>query len=694
MSEEVFVFQAEINQLLSLIINAFYSNKDVFLRELVSNASDALDKIRHKSLVEGTSVLGDFTDLAIRIEANKNDNTLTIRDFGIGMTREELIKNLGTIAHSGTKAFMEALGDGLTDLSLIGQFGMGFYSAYLVADKVTVISKSNDSDEQYAWESTASGSFTVRKDDSEPLGRGTKMILHLKEDCKEYLEETKITEIINKHSQFINFPIELLVERDVEKEVEDETKTDVVIEDGQVTENTADTKKQTITIKEHEWKQLNKQKPLWTRPVDDVTKEEYASFYKGVFNDWDEHLAVKHFAAEGQLVFKSLLFVPKRVPFDLFQTDKKPDNMKLYVRRVFITDDAEQLCPTYLNFVKGIVDTDDLPLNVSREMLQNNSIVRTIKKTIVKKCIELFNELAEDKEQYKQFYQNYNKNLKMGIHDDHANRDKLIELLRFYSSKSGDDMTSLKDYVTRMPESQKGIYYITGESQKAVKDSPFLERLRKKGYEVLYLVDPIDEYMIQHIREYEGKSLVCCTKDGLKLDDNEESALKEKQEAFDKVCAFMKETLGDKVESVKVSLRVVDSPCVLVTSEYGWTANMERIIKAQALRNNEHFNYMVGRKILEINPDHKIMQELKRQIESDTETDKTSVTRMVHLIYNTSMLNSGFSLDEPSQYACTIFRLMESGMSLEDDQESESVDANTQDSENVGEVQTTMEEVD
>jgi len=719
---ETFAFQAEISQLMSLIINTFYSNKDIFLRELVSNSSDALDKLRYQSLTDN-SVLDSESNLHIQLVPDKENKILHIIDTGLGMTKSDLVNNLGTIAKSGTKGFMEALSAG-SDVSMIGQFGVGFYSAFLVAERVQVTSKHND-DECYTWESNAGGSFTISPSEM-PLTRGTCISLHMKEDQLDYLEENRLKDIVTKHSQFINYPIQLqcLKEREVEDtDAQDETESqeggtqedtqeqtesqeggsqedtqeqtesqEGVVEEVEeqvegvveevdeskydgVVEKKKKMKKETYT----EFDELNKTKPLWVRDPKEIKEEEYGEFYKSVSNDWEDHLAVKHFSVEGNLEFKALLFVPKRAPMDLFSspTEKKKSNVKLYVRRVFITDESQDLVPNYLSFIKGVVDSQDLPLNISREMLQQSRMLKVIRKNLVKKCLEMFSELANDEEKYKIFYEQFSKNIKLGIHEDSANKNKLANLLRYKSSNS-DDTTSLEDYVTRMKDNQKDIYFITGESLENVSNSTYVEGVTKRGLEVLYMTEPIDEYCVQSLKEYDGKNLVSITKEGLELpeDESEKETFEQVKKDHEELCLKIKEMLKGRVENVVVSNRMVNDPFSVVTSQHGWSANMERIMKAQALGDKNSMSYMMSKKILEINHTNKIIQSMRTRISNEDE--QKSLESLVTLLYDTALLNAGFTLEAPKEFSRRMHQMVMMGLGLElDEQVDEQVDENS-----------------
>lgn len=684
-SSETFAFQAEINQLLSLIINAFYSNKEIFLRELISNASDAVDKIRHLGL-QNKEALETCEKLEIKITPDKKNKVLIIEDTGIGMTKQDLIANLGTIAHSGTRGFMESLKDGSADLSLIGQFGVGFYSAYLVADQVRVVTK-NNSDKQWVWESNAGGMFTIAAGSEDNLPRGTRIYLHLKDDQCEYLEEQRIKDVVKKHNNYINYPIFLQTEKEVEvEEMENEKDAD----DGEV-EEPSNAKAMCRKIASE---RINADKPLWMRAPTEITDDEYIAFYKTLSSEWMDPIAWKHFSAEGQLEFKVLLYIPELAPMERIDNRRVPNNMKLYVKRVFIMDECEDLMPEYFGFIKGIVDSNDLPLNVSREMLQQNKIIKQIKKTIVKRVIELLYDLEQNKpEKYKTLYAKYSKNIKHGVYDDRVNRDKLIGLLKYHSSASGSDMISLQQYVDRMKDGQKNIYYMTGESVDSMQQSPFIEALTKKGIEVLFMSEAIDEYMMLSVRDFKDFNFVCCTKDVnlVEASDEEKEEFEKLKAENTKLCEHISNVLGThNVSGVQISNRLVDTPCVVVTSEASWTANMERIMKAQALQSNNDivYNAMKPRKILEINPNHKFFKVICKHFD---DTTKNNITRdLIWMLYESALLQSGFNVTNPNNFVKRMHRIVAVGLDIDEESDIDEVVSYDNDVE----PQTPLEEVD
>jgi len=674
-------FSADVTQMLKLVINSIYSNHEIFLRELISNASDALSKLRYQSLTD-PSILAADPELKIRIHVDKANKTLTVSDTGIGMTKAELVDNLGTIARSGTKSFQEAIQNSSSggsntikgDLSWIGQFGLGFYSGYLVADRVDCHSKhAADTRLQHVWSSDAGTSFSVDIDSTTTAGpnlyrdipRGTDIVLHLKVDKEaEFLNVETLKQLVKKYSAYIAYPIELLFETSKEEPIapEAESDTDIVADEPAA-------KPKTRTVQTSEWRVVNDVQPLWVRTPADVTHDEYARFYKTLANDWEEHVAVAHFHAEGAIEFRSMLFVPNRPPHDLFERKKERSNVKLHVRRVFITDQSNDLLPDYLGFVRGIVDAEDLPLNVSREMLQQSKIMRAIQKQLVKKAIGMLEEIAQDAAKYRTFYSAFSKSVSWGVHEDVANRERLSELLRYHSSytEAGDgskDQTSLKDYVARMPPSQKAIYYVTGESTVTVAQSPFLEKLLAKGYEVLYMVDNIDEFVVQQLKEYGGKKLVCASKEGLDLDltDDEKRDKAEQDTLCGPLCARIKAVLADKVDKVLVSAdHAVDSPCLLVTGAYGTSANLERIQRSQALGLAQATPMSWNRKTMEINPNHELVKTLLQMI-ATTEADP--VDQFIWLLYENALLAAGYALNEPHKYVKRVYALMQMGLSI------------------------------
>ncbi|XP_019627224.1 PREDICTED: endoplasmin-like [Branchiostoma belcheri] len=676
-------FQAEVSRMMKLIINSLYKNKEIFLRELISNSSDALDKIRFLSLTD-KDVLSGNEELTIKIKADKEGGVLHVTDTGIGMTKADLVNNLGTIARSGTSEFLNKLAEGTAEeqSALIGQFGVGFYSSFLVSDRVVVTSKHNE-DKQHIWESDA-GSFSVVEDPrGDTLGRGTTVSLHLKEEAQDFLEPHTIKELVRKYSQFINFPIYLwtsktetveepIDEEEAEEEA-DEEKKEEEDEDAKVEEEDEEEEKKPKTKSVEkttwDWELMNENKPLWTRPPKEVTEEEYEEFYKSFSKDSDAPLAHTHFVAEGEVTFRSILFVPKTGPRDMFQEyGKKVDYIKLFVRRVFITDDFQDMMPKYLSFVKGMVDSDDLPLNVSRETLQQHKLLKVIKKKLVRKTLDMIKKMDSD-EYLEKFWKEYSTSIKLGVIEDHSNRTRLAKLLRFQSSNSESDVTSLAEYVERMKEKQEAIFFMAGTSRKEAESSPFVERLLKKGYEVLYLVEPVDEYCIQSLPEFDGKKFQNVAKDGLKIDESEK--VKEKREEMEKeyetLLTWLKDSaLKDQIEKARLSERLTESPCALVASSYGWSGNMERIMKAQAYARSKDSSqdfYGSQKKTLELNPHHPLVQELKNRVDTDQEDQTTK--ELAQILYDTAVLRSGFMLQDSSNFANRIERMLRLSMNVD-----------------------------
>jgi heat shock protein beta len=674
--------------MMKLIINSLYKNKEIFLRELISNASDALDKLRFLSLTD-KNALGDLDELVIRIKADKENRMLHITDTGIGMTKDDLIKYLGTIAKSQTSEFLNKFQEAQDSENkqsmndLIGQFGVGFYSAFLVADKVLVTSKNNN-DEQHIWESDSS-SFIVSKDPrGNTLGRGTTVSLHIKEEAQDYLEEHKLKEIITKYSQFINFNIYLWTSKSVTEEVANETETkkdenkstedDAVVEEAK--EEAAKPKTEKVTKTVWDWELMNQAKPIWQRKPSEVNEVEYVEFYKSFSKDSQEPLDYTHFVAEGEVTFKSILFIPKTAPTDIFQNfNKKQDSIKMYVRRVFISETVDDLLPKYLSFIRGVVDSDDLPLNVSRETLQQNKLLKVIKKKLVRKILDMIKKLTDT--DYDSFWKEYGTNIKLGVIEDTTNRVRLAKLLRFQSSATEKNkVTSLEKYVERMKEKQEYIYYIAGTSRDELATSPFVERLIQKGFEVFYLIDPIDEYTMQSLPEFEGKRLQNVAKDGFNIDKSKqaEEKLKELEKEYEPLINWIKEgQLKEKVESVKISTRLVKTPMALVANQYGYSGNMERITRAQAYQKSGGDSmsqyYFSQKKILEINPGHPLIKELSKRVQADSSDPRAK--ELVQLMYEAATLRSGYELRDLAGFADRIESMLRSAMNVSPDEKVE-----------------------
>ncbi|KAL1567549.1 heat shock protein 90-6, mitochondrial [Salvia divinorum] len=662
---EKYEYQAEVSRLMDLIVNSLYSNKDVFLRELISNASDALDKLRFLAVTQ-PDLLKDSVDLDIRIQTDKDNGIITLADSGIGMTRQELVDCLGTIAQSGTAKFLKALKDSKdsgADSNLIGQFGVGFYSAFLVAERVEVSTKSPNSDKQYVWESEAnSSSYTIREetDPTKLIPRGTRLTLYLKHDDKGFAHPERVEKLVKNYSQFVSFPIYTWQEKGYTKEVEvDEEPTDANKDEQN---EIAEKKKKTKTVVERywDWELTNETQPIWLRNPKEVTKEDYNEFYKKTFNDYLEPLASSHFTTEGEVEFRSILYVPSMTASgndDMI--NPKTKNIRLFVKRVFISDDFDgELFPRYLSFIKGVVDSNDLPLNVSREILQESRIVRIMKKRLVRKAFDMILgiSMSEDREDYMNFWRNFGKHMKLGCIEDRENHKRIAPLLRFFSSQSEEDVISLDEYVENMKADQKDIYFIAADSVTSARNTPFLEKLVEKDIEVLFLVDPIDEVAIQNLKSYKDKNFVDISKEDLDLGDKDEDRDKEMKQEFGGTCDWIKKQLGERVASVQVSNRLRTSPCVLAAGKFGWSANMERLMKAQNVGDVSSFDFMKGRRVLEINPEHPIIKSLNEACKSSPNDEEA--LRAIDLLYETALFSSGFAPESPAELGGKIYEMM------------------------------------
>ena len=634
---EKHAFQADVREVLSLVVNSLYTHKEVFLRELISNASDALDSLSYRGLTDA-SLLGDEKDLRIEILIDSEARTITVRDTGAGMSHDELVKNLGTIAHSGTKRLLESMsGDQRRDLPLIGQFGVGFYSAFLVAEEVTVTSRAAGASQAWQWQSRAAGEFTVAPADR--TARGTDVTLRLKEGEDDFLREWTVRELVRRYSDFVRHPILLRVTR--KKEDSDETETS--------------------------FERINQASALWTRPKAEITKEQYDEFYKHLTHDWEPPLAHAHFKVEGTQEMTGLLFIPKSTPMEFLATKKT--GVRLFVRRVFIMDDCDDLLPEWLRFLRGIVDSDDLPLNVSREFLQRDKTSAQMKKSIVRHALTMLEDLAAEGEttvkdedgkettvrRYEQFWRQFGRILKEGIHADPSNRDRIAKLLRFESSH-GAALTSLPDYVSRMPTAQASIYYVGADSRAAAEASPHIEGLKKRGYEVLFFTDPVDEWIVDGLREFDGKRIISAAKGELDLptEDAEKKAGEEKAGLFAELVAKVKSALGDRIGDVRVSNRLTSSPACLVTEEHGVSPHVERLMRAN------RYEVPVQKRILEINPEHRVIQRL-RELSAD-ESNAPRVEELSSVLYDQAVVAEGGVPADPARFSRQLTKLLEEVM--------------------------------
>jgi len=706
---EKYGFQAEVSKMLDIIINALYTNRNIFLREVISNASDALDKIRFLYLTnpkEPKSDAGVEPTMDIRIKVDKENRLLTIQDGGVGMTRDDLVKNLGSLGTSGTKNFVEKLKES-NDANFIGQFGVGFYSVFLVADEVRVSSKNDDSDKQWVWKSKADGEFFIYEDPrGNSLGRGTELELTIKKDAEEYLESDKIQEIATKYSEFIQFPIYVQVSKTekVPKAKDDEEPEKKDDEEGEVKDEEEEKEPEMEEVTTFDWKLVNENKPIWQRKPDEITEEEYFAFYKAVGKDYEDPLYYAHFSAEGEVEFKAILFVPAKAPTQMFDMNQVHSNsIRLYVRRVFITDEFKDLMPRYLSFIRGVVDSDDLPLNVSRELLQESRILKIIKKKLIRKALAMLKELAEEDQaqeededaekkeetaeaaedaeekeaeekktkkepKYPKFWEEFGRNLRLGLIEDGTNRSRLTKLLRYKTSKSDDKYASLDDYVERMPEKQKGIYYLVGENMDKLKQHPALEDALSRGVEVIYMTDAIDEYVVGHLTDYSGHKLVNIAKEAPKYDEDDDERAKKVQakrkEAYQPLCDWLKDTLGETVQKVVITQRKTDAAMIVSSPTHGLTANMARIMQGQALGEKGMMGQQEAKRIVELNHLHPIIDEINKRVKVDKEDQSAKDTSAV--LFELASLQSGFGIDDSKSLQSRMNRMLRAGLDIEE----------------------------
>jgi molecular chaperone HtpG len=687
---ETFSFDTDISALLKLIINNFYSNKDIFLRELISNASDSIDKYNHFCIINKPE---NKVDNCITLLPDKENKTLHIIDTGIGMNKEELIKNIGTIANSGTKAFMEKV----KDSNLIGQFGVGFYSGFLVSKEISIITKKADSG-YFKWTSDAGGQYVIEeltqdnlKDHIHPdynLTQGTIIKCSLLDEATDkYTDINKLKDIVKEHSQYINYPIKVFIKKEETKEVEDEEASleeevsvtegssnvdssnldDVKIEDVEdAEEKPKKMKKITETIKEFQL--INETKPIWTRSNNEITEDDYNGFYKSLSNDNEKPYTYKHISGEGQIEYKGILYLPKKIKNNVFERGVKQNNIKLYVRKVFVSDNSAVLCPEWLHFISGVIDTDDLPLNVSREILQENKVIKVIKKAVVKKSIDMLKSAMNDMDNYLKIYKTYQKNIKLGVYEESGDRERVSDLLMFYSANSPDKMITFDDYITAMNENQKHIYYISGDNMDILKTSPFLDRFKKNDLDVLFMTDPVDEYMCQRLMQYKECTLTCITKGDIELPnttDADKELMKKQKEDYKTLCDYIKRTYTN-FSDVKITNKVAELPCIVSSPENGFSANMEKIIKSQTLGQTDNANGMLNKRVLEINPLHPIIKKIKNINDTD---EYKSLRDLLDLVINSALLYSGYQIIKPVDFSKKVLNVVMLGMEITDEEE-------------------------